>query len=440
MRLVPLYQKFTAEELAAEMINYQDTTIFKALVLALTDIYNQIPKEFDTNKRQNEQMLETIINNGFKSNGTFDFNDEYPCVRIFDEYHNSTLIRNSWREFLASEWAFVKRFTQAGTSVRGGVNINTAQLSGLFSELPFTISLPIEQLKHGDISKAYLLTPEEMAAVILHEVGHFFTYCEAFFRTVSTNLALSGMSKDLDGASNAAEREIVIARCVADLKLQDVNVKALAATGNKAIVETAIVVETVEKTRSELGVDNVYDTVSAEFLADQFATRMGGGRHIVTGLDKLHRMFGSGETSYSSTPEFVLRELFGILFLFIPPINFVTIPLTILTILLGGGDEEDEGMYDIAPKRYGRIKADLVNRLKNRKIGDEERKRILADIEEIDKRIAPLTKKIGVTDFIATYLIPVYRRRRKSRELQQELEAIATNPLFIRSAELASIS
>lgn len=442
MRRMPL--------LSTEAINYQDTKTFKELELAFRDImFNQSGKAFMDNKRRNEELLEAITRNAFNANCTVEFSDMYPCMQIFDQYQNSVLVRNDYRHFYAAQLNFTKRFIGGGGARRGTVDINKAKLGGIFSELPFTIYMPIDHLQDGwrspegwGMPSNHRFSSEEMAAIFLHEIGHFFTYCEAFSRTVTTNMALGAMSKALDGAYEVGEREVIIARCVDDLKLTDVDIKALAATDKKSIIETAIVVEVVEKSRSELGI-SIYDSTASEFLADQFANRHGCGRHLMTGLNKFVLMFG-GEYAHQSTPAFMFGQLASIIFMFLPALFApallaVTIPVNILVILLGGAGDDGDNTYDTPEIRFRRIKQDTINRLKNRYISKEEKKRILADLVEMEKAMEGIKDKREWREYIATTLIPVYRRHRKTKLLQQELEQLGNNPLFVRSAELATL-
>jgi hypothetical protein len=429
--------------LSTEAIHYQDTQTFKELELAFRDImFSQGPGAYEEQKRKNEQLIEAIVRNRFNANCSISFGDNRPCVQIFDEYHNSVLVRNDWREFFAAQLNFTKRFVGGSGGVKAGVNIMTGKLSGLFSELPFTIYLPDLLLKRNGRSQdgwsvptRNKLTSEEMAAVVMHEIGHFFTYCETFSRTVSTNQALAAMVKELDGNYAIDKREVVIARTVDDLKLKDVDVKALAKIDKRSILETAIVTEVAELSRSELGI-SIYDSTASEQLADQFATRFGGGVHLITALNKIHDLFG-GTNATTSTPLFIFSQIFSIALMFIPPICFFMIPINIIGILVGGFGDDGDNTYDTPEVRFRRIKQDTIARLKNRAISAEEKKRTLADLEAMDKAMEGVEDKREWREYIATTIIPVYRRYRKTKMLQQQLEQLANNPLFVRAAELS---
>lgn len=431
--------------LSTEAINYQNTQVFKELELAFRNMMTQTKSEFMEQKRENEKLLEAIVRNSFNANCSVDIGNYYPSMRVYDEYHNSTLIRNDYREFFAAEYSFTKRFMKDGAQ-KGAVNMNTAKLSGVFTELPFLIHMPISHIQSGyrggygeyETPPAKLrFTSEELAAIFLHEVGHFFTYCEMFSRTVTTNQALSAMSKALDDSYSVDQRVVVIGKCVADLNLQDIDVKALAATDKKSIIETSIVYETVEKSRTELGI-SIYDSTASEFLADQFANRHGCGRHLMTGLNKFVGLFG-GENAHQSMPLFMFSQLVSIVLNFIPPFTFILVPMNVLLICLGGVGDDGDNTYDTPEIRFRRIKQDTLARLKNRTISNDEKKTILADLAAMEKAMEGIKDKREWREYIATTIIPVYRRHRKTKMLQQQLEQLANNPLFVRAAELTTL-
>lgn len=432
--------------LAAEAINYQNNTVFKELELAFRDIMFQSKGSYEEQRRQNEQLIEAILQNAFHCNASVNFGEYYPAMRIFDEYHNGVLLRNEYREYYIEQSKFVQRFIGANRNgQKAGVDINKAKLTGLFTELPFTVYLPDTHLCQDfrdpetgwKIPDKWRFTSGEMAAMVLHEMGHFFTYCEFFSRTVTTNQALTQLSKELDDCYSVEKREVLIARTAADLRLSELNVSALATNDKKSIIETAIVTEAVEQSRTELGV-SIYDNTSSEFLADQFAARMGASRDLATGLAKFEELFGY---SYSrmSMPLFMLDQLFSIFLTLFPYTAVVMAPINLLVIFFGGVGDDGDNTYDTPEVRFRRIRDQSVQRLKNRAISEAEKKQILEDLKSLDEVMSKFHDKREWREYIATTLIPVYRRHRKTKLLQQELEQLANNPLFVRAAELSTL-
>jgi len=448
--------------LVVETIQHQDSRVFNALVEVINDMQFVSKDDFvkeetdyidsvndagdyeltsitrtrtdDVRLREHEQRLETILNQAFNSNIRVSIGERYGGVRIHDEYHNHALLRNDKRWAYKQNEEFIRRFIltrEKSGVVKGGVDLKNARLSGLFSELPATIYLPIDQFTRAKrLPKDWILTPEECAAMLLHEVGHLFVYCEYFSRVVSTNQVLSQVSSELDNSHSADEREIILTTCKQKLNLRDLDPKALAGTSDKKVIEIAVLTECVEESRSELGC-NIYDLTAQEQLSDQFAVRMGAGRAAITMKFKIYKMFG-GTRAFDSTPLYMFKQILALgLTLTFPPMT--------LFVLMGGLDETRSGNYDSAEARFQRIRNDMVNRTKNRNMGEQERKDIINDIKDVDELLEGVKDRRSWPTAIADFIIPTYRKYRKSMQLQKQLEQLASNSLFVRAAELSTL-
>jgi hypothetical protein len=182
------------------------------------------------------------------------------------------------------------------------------------------------------------------------------------------------------------------------------------------------------KSISELGV-SIYDCTGCEQLADQYTNRMGAGKHLVIGLDKVYRYTGV----YSGMS--VMSFMFDVLFLPITAVVYTTLFFT--TLLAMSVDNGYERIYDDPKTRFLRVKHDLVNRLKNPRITSQERDMILGDIQVIDNVID--NTKPEVLSLVTRVANMLYANRKKSLEselLQKELEAFANNNFFIHAAKI----
>lgn len=445
--------------LVQESIQYQNTIVFKELTnywrelayMSREELYGRttVERSVEVNSnddvilsqkyinnnvtlRSHEQRLEGILNHHFNVKMSVVFADFGPAIRIFDEYVNSSLIRNDYRHFYLEQEKFVDRFVrQSPTGIKAGVNIMTAKVSGLFAELPSTLYYATYLFERGKMPGKFAMTPEEHAAVVLHEVGHFFTYCEAFSTTVTTNYALTAMDRELTGTYDVAQREVIISNMKKKLDLTQLDAKALAGQSDKKIIEVAVVTEQAIKSRSELGI-SIYDHTASEFLADQFCTRMGAGRSLVTGLDKIHRFYGPGY-AYMGTTGFVFNQIITLIVCTIPGIGW----LYALCVLFGATDEGGDNTYDTNEARFRRIRQDMISRLKDRKISDGEKLMLLDDLKSIDEVLEYVHDKRSIFTTIGDFIVPAYRRYRNTMELQKQLERIGNNNLFLRSAELS---
>lgn len=98
-------------------------------------------------------------------------------------------------------------------------------------------------------------------------------------------------------------------------------------------------------------------------------------------------------------------------------------------------DSQDGGGYDLPSARLKRIRDQATQYLKNKQISDVERRRILDEIESIDKLLAEMTNRKQLFTYIHEFFSKRTRDERAYRKLQYELEDIAMNDLYVKAAE-----
>ena len=184
-----------------------------------------------------------------------------------------------------------------------------------------------------------------------------------------------------------------------------------------------IVSTAVAQTRAELGA-NIYDESSWEYLSDEYAARQGAGRYVVTALDKLYG--GSWNISFRSLPGYLFMEALKVgLFLFVPGLVAMLMAM-----------DADNTTYDTPEARFKRIRNQIVENLKDRKLSNDDILRLQADLAAIDQVLSHVTdRRQWIGAFIDT-VIPKYRKARSQELLQQELEALVHNELFEKAADL----
>lgn len=459
MRLKAAPVPVTQNTAVLESIQYQNTKVFNELVAIIRDMqfvshgnfYSTTEEDVEvqdelgeisygsvtrTNVDQNslrahELKIENALKEAFKINVTFKLGLFVPSMTIEDRYHNNTVHNQARKELLHEYMQFIERFVDGRPGgLRASVDIKNAKLSGAFSEWPVSVYMPVGQFtRYPGIPKAWKWTPEEAASIVLHEVGHYFAYCEYFSRTVRTNQAMAQLSRDLLKSYSVETRQVAISKCKSSLNLRDIDPKALAGTSNTTVLEVAIVTETIEQSRSELGC-NIYDNTSFEYLADIFAVRMGAGRASILAQVKLDKMMG-GTSSYDTTPGFILRQTLTLL--------ACVIPVVAIVVLFGALDDGSDSAYDTAEARIRRIRNDMVGALRSPHLSKEAKQIMVDDVKAADEILKGVRDRRSWATTIADTIIPVYRRNRKSMQLQKQLEQIANNSLFLRAAELSTL-
>lgn len=312
----------------------------------------------------------------------------------------------------------------------GGIDLAKGKVTGAFTELSATIYVSINFL-----TKDSMVTTRELTAIILHEIGHYLTYLETLGRMARTNYVLFNASKELL-ETNDRERQYKILDVVEDtmnIKVRDRDM--VLASKSAAAITTVLISEEVRAMRSELGYC-LYDYRGFEQLADQYATRMGYGKDIVTGLDKIFRMYGSA--AYYNRITFALVELLKVSGLIVLIGTFFIIPNPAIIIIalqiLCTNPHLNE--YDTPKRRFEVIRNELNKKLKM--VTDKMDKiATLESIEVVDKILADMNDHYTFYQWVWKTVYPWGWGEVKSVELQKALEDLANNPLYAASAKLS---
>jgi hypothetical protein len=429
---------------ATESIDFQDPTFFRDLVQAFDDL-RKVPKA-DLEKPETHAVLAAVIKDHTKMKARFEIGWFGPAVEIPDLTKNHALLTADFQRHF-EEKDGIKLITTAGAPTRGSVSLKKGIVTGAFCDLEPLYYLPTE------LFTSKIFSSEECAAMMLHEVGHVFVLLEFVTRVVRTNQVLAGISRALDNTAGAKEREVVLTTAKHALNLKELDVEATA-KANRKVIEVVVLGAAVKQAESEIG-SNIYDENNFEYLADQFAARHGSGRHLVTALDKIYRM--NLDIAMKSKSSYIYGEAVKISLLVLSVAGMIVAPALALSLtaaltvsaILGHGlilfallvtvDSDVSPDYDRPMARMKRVRNQLVESIKDKKLPPERGRQILEDIAAIDKILEGVKDQTQVMGIIAEYLIPSVKERISAERLQQELEGLAANDLFTRSAELRTL-
>lgn len=312
-----------------------------------------------------------------------------------------------------------RMIAEAGGLIKGEVNLKTGKVSGMWADLDVHLIFPAALVASKE------LTAQEMAAIVLHEVGHFFVYCEFITHTVTTNYVLAGMARELDGSGGPDEREQVLVSVKKALQLKDLDTKMLAHASNNKVVETVVITGVARRIRSELGSD-FYDNTSFEALADQYAARQGAAGAVVSGLDKMNRAYA--HRSYLSTAGFWWYEALK----FVLAVN----PLfTVIMLYVGVTELNAATMHEPPEARFQRLRNQLVEQLKNRQLTAATYQKVKADLLAIDRVLREVNDRRTVFQVLFGN-----SHGWDQMKLQKELELLAANDLFVKAQELSRLA
>ena len=402
--------------LVKESIAFQNTTFFDELTLAFDEVKNL--KETDVGDSEPIYRISKIIKNHTNLNITIDAENDYPpCIDIPNIDRNNPLINAAQRAIVNSTDGLTM-IESSNEVLHGTVNIKTAKVSGVFSDIKAKMYLGKAFIQGNKYSS------QELAAITLHEVGHLFTYFEFITRTVRTNQVLAGLSKILDGSENQEKREVALLSAKKALKLDKLDLSQLKDVNTKT-TQVVLIDALVKETRTELGY-NLFAESSWEYLCDQFSARHGAGVHLATALSKIYKSHYN--ISYRSLAVYLAVEMIKVILIS----NLSFLGILFLVVML---DSQDGGGYDLPSARLKRIRDQATQYLKNKQISDVERRRILDEIESIDKLLAEMTNRKQLFTYIHEFFSKRTRDERAYRKLQYELEDIAMNDLYVKAAE-----
>ena len=422
-----------------EAIGFQRTDFFAELTSAIERVLKQNKDEVVYSEVLESNSVRDMIK---LIRDRFDMN-----LEIHPTWQNDPGL--TWRHqnanhvFLPNEWRGGKLFQGVTDNLKdkkltvqfGSVDLKAAKLTGYFSDISFQLTTNLELLTRGRMH-GLLLTAEEIAAIFCHEIGHGFTYCELFGRLSSTNMVLDYLSKKRAQA-NPQELKLAYAVVKDTLNLPADQASAIEKAQTQEDLTTILALSFSSSIRSELGID-FYDSVACEQMADQFCTRLGGAKAFLSGLEVLtgFRTFGRVESKYDWAYTVFGGALLATAFAIHAP--FV-LGLYVLgtAVVLGSsvGSDTNRKIYDDGRFRPQRVLQDLIERLKDSTLRASEKKELIETIEEYRTKIEEPAYELTLTDHLKLLLNSRHREKINYEALQKQLEAIASNHLFVKAAK-----
>ncbi|RLE47482.1 hypothetical protein DRJ25_02310, partial [Candidatus Woesearchaeota archaeon] len=275
------------------------------------------------------------------------------------------------------------------------------------------------------------LTPEEMTAVYLHEIGHLFTYFESLKRTIASNTLL------LDNFNNRTNKDELIdikykKEYVDDYKeLFTLNgfslsaIKQFLANGFMTISSSfglldssfgMMVLSDIATKDMRLGSVKTFMTDS-EVVADDFSTRLGMGKELVSGLDRLitykihNKAFVMLPMVVGLTKAIIVGLAFsgrldsigkvGLILMLNLKYIFLAYSLSMVYRLIAG----QYFPYEKLPERFDSIARTLISTLRESDLSKSEIKEILDTISEV-KATQKEINDLGYGSLLLSMFIP----------------------------------
>lgn len=320
--------------------------------------------------------------------------------------------------------------------IEASVDLEKGRVSGFFTEIsvPITMTKGLLNAKGKD---GFLLDSEEIAAIILHEIGHCMTFMESMSRTMRKNWILESRLKDFRRASRTEKIKILSQLKGEQLLPKDTDEYVLAEVKNDNDALQMILGSHVKMVMSDRDTA-MHDQTSFESASDQFAVRMGAGRHLATGLVKLHNQNLGWQRFFYWVGIYIdiciwsnivigiaLGLLSGAVVLLI-----VSVMALFTSVLSGFGDAM--GVYDKNEDRIRRILEEQITALKKNNLPDAQRKQLIDNYDRIKKSMEEINKyDKSLNTWIVTTIVPWLSRNKKSKEYQQLIESLQNNELYV---------
>ena len=336
------------------------------------------------------------------------------AVRIPSFDKNNPLINTAIKPQLDNK-NFYDAVGSTNKIINGAVNLQTGKVSGVFSETQYEIYVG------AVLFDGTSFTAEEALAILMHEVGHLISYFAAFGTMVRTNHVLHVVNTAgfKDAPVEAKIKMLHHVDAQLGVKIPD---KELLAKSKNEMVCSIIIREDSIRVRSELGYD-FYDQRAFEAMADRFAANYGLAVPLATGLSKYYKYGHQGTRKQNAFWVFIQLYL-----------SLCTLSAWMIVSIFAQGMAENA--YDKPTARVERLKERLIEDLKKDKLPTEARDRLLVEIKTLDAEKSELVEMFNIAEFIWRKVLPWGRRNDKIVKLQQDLESLANNNLYVKSAEL----
>lgn len=280
------------------------------------------------------------------------------------------------------------------------------------------------------------LTDAEIAAMVLHEVGHLFAYFEYIGYTYKANLVMNATTRAFRDQPEPDKRKVILNDAERMLGEKFEDKEKLSKAKNSETLEAVFITNTIQRMRSELGY-NMYDIRSWEQAADEFASRHGAAKDMASGLSKYYKSSFALEAR-STTVYFMMEAAKLLAFTGSLVLTAATgnAPLLMALVTVLAVEYPRASVYDEPKVRIEKLKNQLVIRLKEKNLDPKMRKSILDDIQCIESLLSELHDRQTFYKFLVTTLLPWERKARSQIAVQIKLEKMAANDLFVAANRL----
>lgn len=382
------------------------------------------------------KSIEKIIYDRLKIRVTIYTNRSLAAILPYYSNQNHIFLR----EWFRGQTGLIdqQRLLKQQINRKGTVNIHKATVSGIFSEYNHPLYMNFGQLVNFLGTNA-----GEIAAILLHELGHAFNACYYADRTDATNQVLASIGQRLMDRRGEGDLEYIhreLSTVTPSIKKEEVDTML---NGSRTVAGLIWFKTMVGVVRNQMKNDRYNDTAYEE-LSDSFAGRFGQARNLASALEKLSQ-FNIEKSPAAMKLTYLLEfmkitgyiVLVGALFMN-PASLTAAVASSVLAVFFTyvAGEDFEDYTYDKLKDRYIRIRQDTVDQLKERDLPANVIKEMLEAIYDLDEIIKNTAEHRGLLNRLSNLIFSNNREALASIEAQKLLESLASNDLFVASAKL----
>lgn len=435
---------------STEQIFYQNRDSFVESATSIIDnIYKEIDKKgYKSNKEVLENcdelgLLGVAIKNRFGLNVSIAKDRAYTgnLAAVYTPV-SVQMVDYTWFDLTHVHNKELRRYLEQNSSMlltkeanKSIVSFKLAKITGYYSKFAVYVNLDIWTL-----FKKIQLTPKEVVAVLLHEIGHLFVGFSYHYRINQLNLNTSVVVNEL--INNNEEQAIYVLNN--DIKNKEDLLSIRTNTKIRHDIAFAILSRYID---TSMQYRYYYSVSNNESMADNFASRFNVGKELVGSLEKLDLYFlkEDGIAGFSfkreqkigaqleQTMQATVLDLLGIF----PVIARVTNTSVIEPILLVFSS--NIYTYDNTYDRYRRIKTSIINNIKTLSHDTKLQKELIEQIDYIDsvlKKYKDQRENGIVADLLFTLFIPSYKEGQRFKKMQNNIEEFLNSDLTYLTLKL----
>lgn len=418
--------------IGTESIAFQSGAFFKDLTLLVQDLRAAGDKSQDAINKWFLRVDRSVYDHtGITTNGLFWPGGDNAAMVIPTMTRGNVLNRAEFNKFVAKKFD-ADKLSFYNLEKQGWIDPANSRVGGAFSEIVFKMIVG-ELFLFGKT-----FTPEEAATVILHEVGHAYTFLQFIADTVVINAVLQRTWAELTSGTPDKKVRMILTKAADDMAIQNKDWLQSIEDGTAADVAFKVLATVVAIEPRLMDNKRYFSMDAAEELADIFAARHGAGRAVVTMRSK----FMSADSRSYGVLAGVAYTFLGVALM--PFVGVIGLPVAMLGALLTYcGVAEASKAPDLSTFKQLSLKMrnQFVERIKLMDLPKEELVEEIASIDLVDKIVQGYHGDADPAMLVK--FLDMFRRgkmdARASRDYTDKLESLAANDLFIRAAQLGSV-